>query len=552
MRHMLLASAMLLAMPIQADNLDNWQAGSVDSKPSTWWHWLDCNVTREGITADLEAMARMGYHEVQIFNASNGLPTGNIQYLTPQWLEMLKWSAQEAERLGLTFCLHNCPGWSSSGGYWIKPEYSMQRLVWSETQLTGNGKEQTLQLAEPRKERDYYRDIRVIAFPTPQTDQRLPQYQLKSLGSQNFPDKMLPSDPKLPASATVRKADVQDISAYMQPDGTLTWQAPAGQWTILRMGHTSTGKDCHPTSPATGGGLEVDKLSRKAMDEHWRGGIQPILDHLGPLAGKVLNNLLIDSYEVGCGNWTEGFDSEFRARRGYDCTPYLPAMAGFVVEDGLQSERFLWDWRKTVGQLMADNYYTYFGDLCHQHGLKFCTEPYTGPFDDMEVGAPADMVMGEFWVGSTGHTSMKVVSSIAHFNGQSVVGAESFTAADPWTGWDGSPARIKALGDLAWCEGINHYIYHTYVHQPYNVGPGFTLGPFASHFNRLNTLWEPARAWHEYVQRAQYLLQQGRFVGDILIFNGESSPNDGLARPEIKEMGFDYDEIWTAAITQLR
>lgn len=538
---------------LQAGELDKWLEGSEMSKPCTWWHWLDCNVTKSGITADLEAMQRAGYHEAQIFNGAMGFPEGEAKYLSEYWLDCMKWAAQEAQRLGMTLCFHNSPGWSSSGGKWMTVENSMQRVTWSETTLESNGKETKIQLPEPKKVRNYYEDIIVLAFPTPTSEARIPLFQLKSLGTNSAPSQVLPSDPRLPQEAIVSKENVQDISAYMSADGTLTWKAPKGKWTILRMGHTTTGKESHPTSPATGGGLECDKLSRKAMDAYWEGGVQPVLDYLGPLAGTVLNNALIDSYEVGCGNWTDGFLKEFQQRRNYDALPYLPILAGYAVQGGLESERFLWDWRKTVGQLMAENYFGYFGELCHKHGLMFSTEPYSGPFDDLEVGSTADIVMGEFWVGMGNMmSSTKIASSIAHMRGSAIVGAEAFTAPDNLAGWDGSPARIKVLCDHAWCEGITHFIYHTFAHQPYDIGPGFSLGGYGSQMNRLSTVWEPAKAFQEYVKRSQYLLQQGRFVGDILLYNGETSPNDGTYRVDIPEMGLDYDEISTATLAALR
>lgn len=538
---------------LQAGELDKWLEGSEMSKPCTWWHWLDCNVTKSGITADLEAMQRAGYHEAQIFNGAMGYPEGEAKYLSEYWLDCMKWAAQEAQRLGMTLCFHNSPGWSSSGGKWMTVENSMQRITWSETTLESTGKEVKVQLPEPKKVRNYYQDITVLAFPTPESDARILQYQLKSLGTNNAPSQVMPTDPKLPLEAIVQKENVLDISSYMSADGTLTWKAPKGKWTILRMGHTTTGKESHPTSPAVGGGLECDKMSRKAMDAYWAGGVQPVLDYLGPLAGTVLNNALIDSYEVGCGNWTDGFLEEFQQRRHYEALPYLPVIAGYAVQGGMESERFLWDWRKTIGQLMAENYFGYFGELCHQHGLMFSTEPYSGPFDDLEVGSTADIVMGEFWVGpGRMMSSTKVASSIAHVRGSSIVGAEAFTASEEWAGWDGSPARIKTLCDHAWCEGITHYIYHTFVHQPYDIGPGFTLGRYGSHMNRLSTVWEPAKAFQEYVKRSQFLLQQGRFVGDILIYNGETSPNDGIYRVDIPQMGYDYDEISTATLAALR
>ena len=541
------------SMATSAQPLEKWNEGSPLSRPCTWWHWMDCNITRQGITSDLEAMSRAGYHEAQIFNVGYGYPEGSAKYLSHEWLELFKWAATEAKRLGMELCFHNGPGWSSSGGFWVKPEQSMQRVVWTETTLKGSGKKQTIRLEQPKAERNWYKDIIVLAFPRPASDRKIRDFVLKSLGSNNFPNLLMPQPEVVEQGDIIKLADIKDLTKQMDAEGNLTWDAPAGDWTILRMGHTTTGKESHPTNAVTGGGLEVDKLSRKALDQYWKDGVQPILDYLGPLVGTALTNCLVDSYEVGCGNWTDGFDQEFQRLRGYNPMLYFPTLAGYYVGSSEQSERFLWDLRKTVNDLMAANYYDRFSELCHQNGLKYSVEPYTGPFNDMEIGASADIVMGEFWMGNAVMpSSPKMAASIAHINGNAVVGAESFTAADPYAGWDGSPAKMKALGDMAWADGINHYIFHTFVHQPNDNGPGYTLGQFGSHFNRLNTLWDAAIPYMKYVTRSQYLLQQGRFVGDVLVYVGEVSPNDGVQRADIKSLGYDYDEIWTDQVAQLQ
>ncbi|MBR3433632.1 MAG: hypothetical protein IKH05_08855 [Bacteroidaceae bacterium] len=554
MKKILLFAALLCTgIAASAQSLEKWNEGSAMSRPCTWWHWLDCNVTREGITADLEAMSRAGYHEAQIFNVGYGYPEGSARYLSAEWLELFKWAALEAKRLGMELCFHNGPGWSSSGGYWVKPEQSMQRIVWTETRLTGTGKAQTVRLEQPLAVRDWYKDIVVLAFPRPASERRITDYVLKSLGSNGYPNILMPKPEVVKDGDIVKASDVHNLTSLMDAGGNITWQVPAGDWVILRMGHTSTGEQSHPSTAATGGGLEVDKMSRKALDQYWQDGVQPILDYLGPLVGTALTNCLVDSYEVGCGNWTDGFDREFLRLRGYSPLPYFPAIAGFYVGSSEQSERFLWDLRRTVNDLMAANYYDRFSELCHQNGLKYSVEPYTGPFNDMEVGASSDIVMGEFWMGNAAMpTSTKMAASIAHINGNPVVGAESFTAGSEQAGWDGSPAKMKALGDMAWTDGINHYIFHTFVHQPNDKGPGYTLGEFGSHFNRLNTLWEASIPYMKYVTRAQYLLQQGSFVGDVLVYVGEVSPNDGNCRKDIRDLGYDYDEIWTDQMAQLQ
>ena len=519
-----------------------------EAQVCTWWHWLDGNVTREGITADLEAMHRVGIHEAPLFNGGMGFPQGPVEYMSDEWLELFKHAASEAKRLGMELSFHNGPGWSSSGGPWVKPEDAMQTVTWSEQQVEG-GRTVCLVMPKPKTNHGCYQDIAVLAFPTPMMTQRIGSLDVKTLANNAFQRHLMPSLREVPDSAVVHQADIVDLTDQMQPGGTLAWEAPEGRWTILRFGFTPTGMTNHPAL-AGGNGLECDKMSRKALDAFWAGGIQPIIDRLGSLVGTGLTGSLIDSYEVGCGNWTPGFENEFKARRHYDLKLFLPAMAGYYVESGPVAERFLWDLRLTVGELMAENYYEYFAELCKKHGMRFLTEPYEGPFNALEVGREADVPMSEFWVGNNEFSGMaNLAASIAHANGRQVVGAESFTATGMESRHRNHPGMLKAQGDYNWSNGVNRFILHTNAHQPWEVGPGFSLGQYGTNFNRHNTWWEQGRAWMDYCARSQFLLQQGEGVQDILVFVGESSPNMGEERSDIRELGLDYDQI---SATQLR
>lgn len=521
-----------------------------EAQVCTWWHWLDGNVTREGITADLEAMHRVGIHEATLFNGGMGFPQGAVEYLSDEWLELFKHAASEAKRLGMELSFHNGPGWSSSGGPWVKPEDAMQTVVWSEQQVEG-GRTLCLVMPKPTMRHECYQDIAVLAFPTPLAAQRIGDLNNKTLANNVYRRHLMPSLNEIADSAVVHLADIVDLTSQMQPGGTLQWDAPDGHWTILRIGFTPTGMTNHPAL-AGGNGLECDKMSRKALDAFWAGGIQPIIDRLGPLVGTGLTGSLIDSYEVGCGNWTPGFETEFKARRHYDLKLFLPAMAGYYVESGPVAERFLWDLRLTVGELMAENYYDYFAELCKKHGMRFLTEPYEGPFNALEVGREADVPMSEFWVGSNDFSGMaNLAASIAHANGRQVVGAESFTATDMESRHRNYPGMLKAQGDFNWTNGVNRFILHTNAHQPWEVGPGFSLGQYGTNFNRHNTWWEQSRAWMDYCARSQFLLQQGEGVQDVLVFIGESSPNMGSERPEIREIGLDYDQVTDTKLTQM-
>jgi hypothetical protein len=528
------------------------------ARPHTWWHWMNGNVSEEGITLDLEAMKRVGIGGFQLFQVGTGIPKGPAPYGTPQNVELVKFAAREADRLGLEFTMHNCPGWSSSGGPWITPELSMQVLVMTETNVTG-GQKVNATLQQPTARLDYYRDAFVLAFPTPDDGgARITNWNVKA----NFPGgrggdgARGAAQPATAAPAAVaggpaiNPASVIDLSRSMDARGQLAWDAPPGNWTILRIGHTTTGAQNRPP-PDGGAGLECDKFSRAAMDFHFYHFFGDLLESIHPLAAKGLAGALIDSYETGLQNWTADFPQEFKKRCGYDLRKYLPAMFGRVVGSLDMSERFLWDIRKTQADLMAKNYYGRFAELCHQHGMKSYNEPYDpGNFDEMAVGRYADMPMGEFWQNQANHHSVKLAASVAHINGRAVVGAESFTSQSRWTEY---PYSLKALGDFMYTQGLNRYIFHRFAMQPHPAAvPGMTMGPWGGHFDRTNTWFEHGEeAWLQYVARCQYLLQRGRFVADLLYFAGEDSPARTPQRSALKPavpQGWDFDTINADAI----
>jgi hypothetical protein len=524
--------------PAQTDLVTEFRDPPASARPHTWWHWMNGNITAEGITADLEAMKAVGLGGAQIFNVSESIPDGPAPFMSPQWRELLKHAVAEADRLGLELCIHNCAGWSSSGGPWITPEHAMQIVVTSEVNVTGP---RVFAEALPRPETrlGFYRDIAVLALPFPANAARIEGIAPKAGYEARYG--IEPAAVEYPPGSVLKRDRIVDLTPTLTPDGFIQWQVPPGSWTILRIGHTPTGAVNAP-SPVAGRGLECDKLSREAFDAHWDGMMGPIIADLGPLAGKTLNNCLIDSYEVGAQNWTPRFRDEFRQRRGYDPLLLLPVLTGRVVDSGEVSERFLWDLRRTIADLFADNYYTRFAELCRENGMLASIEPYDGPFECLLTGRDADIPMGEFWVGGGESTSCKLAASVAHTYGRTLVGAESFTATPSTGRWQNDPASLKAIGDLIYAQGVNRFIIHRYAHQPWmDKLPGMTMGQWGTHFERTTTWWGQSPAWLTYLSRCQYLLQQGRFVADVCYFAGEAAPNSAPFDPALKALGYDYD-----------
>ena len=644
------------------------------ARPQTWWHWMNGSISKEGIRADLEDMQRVGLGGVHLFDVDTKLPPGPVRYGTDAWFDHVRYAIQAAGELGLDVVLQNCPGWSTTGGPWVKVEDSMKRLVWSERDVAG-GQRFTGKLPQPAAELDFYRDIAVIAVPAdPAPDGARPQASSTLAGLELAP--LVDGDPStainLPknaknvsltftypqpverrllriaypfsgkgvsvhldarlevsedgvkfrklrdfsqggslfrggdisvavpftptrgrafrivfkgAPAPLNMSEVEFSSAYrienflsksassslgkttpptnaplndpdalapdrvldltqrLAKDGTLTWDAPPGRWTLLRFGYTATGTLNHP-SQAEGTGLEVDKMDAAAVRSHFEHALGRILSDAGPAVGKTVTGVLIDSWEARQQNWTADFPAAFLARRGYDLLLFLPAVSGRVVKSLADSEAFLRDFRRTAGDLIAENHHSVIRKLANERGLKLYTEAYGGrTFDEFQCGAASDVNMGEFWYGrSSGR--IKITASLAHTTGKRIVAAESYTSVAQDAGWSKAPFDFKPFGDQAFVRGLNMTVLHEYAHQPRSdLRPGFALGSAGSNFGRLNTWWPLARPWLDYLARCQFLLQQGEFAADFLELRSTdlgSFVDDAYA--DLPE-GYDYDQI---------
>jgi len=507
----LFASLILIsASQIKADQLeDNFKVPPDSAKPKTWWHWMQGCVSKEGITADLEAYKSAGLGGAILFHVGQLPIDGWVKFQSEQWWELMKFAASETDRLGLELGFHNCPGWSSSGGPWIKPEKSMQKVIWCEVDFNGPGTFDA-NLAKPANINwNFYVDIATLAIP----------YE-KNL---------------------VKVSEIIDLTAGVEPNGRLKWDAPEGKWKIIRFGRTTTGKGCNPAPPGAWG-LECDKLDKAGADAHFDGYVAKVLENAGPALGKSFKGVLIDSYEAEDQNWSPSFREEFKNRRGYDPVPWLATLARKVVESTDETARFRYDWKRTIAELFADNYYGQMANRVHQYpGLKIGIEPYFGPFDTMKVGTIGDEVAAEFWQSPApwGWETLKPVASGAHIAGIRIIGAEAFTGQPQNAKWQQDPYSLKVTGDRAFCLGINQLILHTSAHQPWlNARPGMTMGFWGTHFGRTQTWWGQANAWLNYLARCQYLLQEGSFACDIC-FLGEGG---GPSVPRIPS-GYDGDIV---------
>lgn len=336
---------------------------------------------------------------------------------------------------------------------------------------------------------------------------------------------------QIPNSDSFKKSTIVNISKFVDANGNLNWKAPKGKWQIIRMGHTSTGHE-----NATGGagkGLEVDKfnpdLIRFQLD-HWFG---EAIRTAGPeLASRVLEILHLDSWECGSQNWSSVFQGEFKKRRGYDIVDYLPVMAGIPIENVTTSEKVLYDVRKTIAELVADNFYGTVADIAKKANVKFSSENVapTMMSDGLLHFKYVDYPSGEFWLKSPTHDKpfdMLDAISGGHIYGKDIIQAEAFTALR--MDWDEHPGNLKTLADRNYALGINRFFYHVFVHNPWtDRKPGMTLDDIGTFFQRDQTWWKPGKAWFDYCQRVQLQLQKGKPVVDLAVFIGEDLPSRSL------------------------
>ena len=360
--------------------------------------------------------------------------------------------------------------------------------------------------------------------------------------------------PAAPAADVVRRGDVIDLTSRMRADGRLDWTPPAGRWVILRFGYSLTGARNSPASPEATG-LEVDKLSGAHVKAYFDNYLDQYKDTVGALMGKRgLQYVITDSWEAGVANWTDAMIAEFRKRRGYDMRPWLPVLAGRVVESAEASDRFLWDFRKTLSDLTAENHYDQLTTILHERGMGRYTESheYGRAFiaDGMEVKRGADVPMSAMWIEEPGKASgnhdsdIRESASVAHIYGQNLVAAESLTAYR--NAWTYSPETLKSTADRLMAMGLNRFVIHTSVHQPVDDKiPGLGLGPFGQWFTRHETWAELAKPWTTYLSRSCYMLQQGKFAADIIYYYGEDSNITALFLGKLPDIpaGFNFDFV---------
>lgn len=502
------------------------------ARPGVLWMWMGSNLTKEGITKDLETLKEAGFNRTTMFHLSDATtslpaeianrPGPEIISWTEPWWEMVRFAAEESKRLGMEFGMFNCPGYETSGGKWITPELSMQDLCWSEQPVSGNPAEKIV-LEKPD--------------PDPHSRHPFPHYNRKT-GEEWIP--LIPERKTyykdiavlaVPAEGAVSDDDVIELTGKMLSDGTLNWAVPEGKWTIFRFGHTTNGAWIFPAQwQATG--LEADKMNREAMAFHLDHVIVEIKKHLGDLAGTTFTHVHFDSYEASIPNWTPKMREEFKERRGYDIAPWLLTFAGKQVGSRKDSLKFVNDFEMTIKDLYRDVYFKMISEKLADAGLTFLCEPYGGPWNNDEIMPYVHKVMTEFWTDDGVFTPYELEPTVVALRkaGKNLIEAEAFTGRPAHSRWTEYPAWLKPIGDEAFCEGVNRFIVHRFVQQPFDekYKPGLTMGLWGTHLDRTQTWWKPAKAMFHYWHRCQGLLQWGDFVEEdyeFIVTNVTGNPD---------------------------
>lgn len=514
------------------------------AKAWCYWWWLNGAASKEGITRDFEEMRRQGIAGALLFDAGEAgpdVPRGP-RFMSTEWRELYKHALREANRSGITLSVNLCSGWNA-GGPWVTPEHAAKKLVGASTAVKGPGRV-SISLPQPEKVQGFYRDVAVLGQP-----------------AETAPAARAERDGPAPGSRSAwERSRTVDLTKFVDGEGRLTWDAPAGTWNVLRIGYILHGNLTKfvGSGPA---GLEIDTMSAEAMDAHFAETGAKLIADAGPLAGKTLQYFHIDSWELGQPTWTPKVLEEFRTRRGYDPLLYLPALLQGTVDDVPTTQRFLSDYRRTAADLVAANYYGRLRELTLKGGLRGTHPESGGPFfehwiDALQCEGINDVPMGEFWKRNQEpegpinwppqtNPTVKQIACAAHIYGKPICQAEAYTSFacdwmdDPWT--------MKDIGDEAFCHGLTRNVLCFWVHQPrLDAKPGFEWAHVGTHFDPNITWWDMSHAWLTYLARCQHLLRQGRFVADFAYLQDEAVP--AFIAPRDKQQparpaGFDYDVL---------
>ena len=513
------------------------------ARPRAYWAWINGNVNLPQLTRELEEYKDKGLAGVDIFDIgavdpNKVVPEGN-KFLGKESVDAIVYAVNEAKRLGLELGLVASSSWNA-GGDWVTPEYAAMLLYKSEVVVEGP-----------------FEFCGILPFPevseqTPKKADGLPVF-FKNVATVAFPDAL--------GNPVPDKSSVVDLTEQMDSNGKLTWKVPPGKWKIMRLVCSNSGQKLVLPSPKSIG-YNIDHFNPKATEMHFQYIIDRLQKELGDFGNTALKFMYLCSYELQGSVWTPEMLNEFQKRRGYNMTPFLPVLYGNIIQNKEISDRFMFDFNMTLSDLIIEGHYMKARSLLNKYGLKLCSEAggpgqplHNCPFEALRALGALDIPRGEFWnkhhyfdeKGEDILWLVKEISCASHIYGKTIVDGEAFTS---WQHWQEGPFDLKPLADKAMCEGLNLFTFHTGTHNPPEGGkPGWVYHA-GTHMNPNRVWWPKIKPFIDYLARSCYLLQQGKFVGDICYYYGDKAPN--FVKPKHIDpslgYGFDYDVINTEVI----
>lgn len=526
--------------------IKNFRRPPVEARPRALWPWVNGNFSLSQISREIEEAAAKGMGGFDIWDVGSMMNPGQIMpdgppFLSDPSLHGIAHAVREADRVGLDIGLITSSSWNA-GGTWIRPEHGAMGLFTSDTIVSGPATF-SASLPFPVVPEKYGREKALL-----QKDVRtgLPTYY-KHVAILAYP---------LNADSTIANpSNIVRIPAT-NGDEQVKFNVPDGKWKIVRYVCTPTGQPLAVPSPRSNG-LVLDHFSAEAQRVNMRYVIDRLKSVLGNLRNRSLKYLYEDSYEVNSAVWTPGLPEAFEKKNGYSLIPFLPVLQGFTVGSRAMTEGFLFDFTKTLSDLIIANHYAEGTRLAKAEGLGFYAEAggpgkpiHNVPFEDLKALGSLTVPRGEFWNQHKDWQKLQIVkgiSSAAHIYNQKYVEAEAFTSV--WL-WQEGPGQLKPLADRAMCEGLNRFIYHTFPHSPPESGTPGWIYNFGTLINTTNGWWDLSDGFHYYLGRCSYLLQEGNFVGDVAYYYGDRAPNFVPMKsidPSLGE-GYDYDVVNSEAI----
>ena len=516
---------------------ENFRNPGNEARPRAYWNWLNGDVSLDGLTRDLEEAKAKGLGGLDMWDTEamhnpGGFVPAGPPFMGPESVAAMHHSMKEAKRLGMDLGLTTSSGWNA-GGSWVPPEMASKNLFHTGVVLTGPAKVGQ-KLAFPK-----------VPKHCPMGKDGLPKWRL---------DVAVLAWPESKGKVISDLSKVINITDKFK-DGVLNWDVPSGRWQVVRYVCSNNGQQLISASPNSKG-LFIDFLEPEATRFHF----EYIIGKLGLKKGgdpSPLKHLEVDSMELHKGiQWTPKFPGWFKKDHGYDLIKWLPALSGWTIKDKETTERFSYDYKKTVSDLLIFSHYTTGSQVCAEYGLQLTGEAggpgppiwNSCPVDALKALGNVDIPRGEFWIRHRKMFLIKEIACAAHIYGKPYVDAESWTT---WRRWNDSPFIRKQIVDRAFCEGLNRITYHGYSHSPTEVVyPGRTYHAGVD-MNPQVVWWSKARPFMDYLSRCCQMLQQGLFVADVAYYYGDQAPNfwplfhrvpkkpllDGLGA------GYDYDVV---------